>query len=86
MIHTSVPSTSLGVPANWTQCIRVVSGDSTSYVDFMLRDALGIAQRHGSAIVLVHARQQTFDALRRFADRARRDGADIVPITALTAT
>ena len=58
--------------------------DERPYVDFMLRDALAIAQRHGSAIVLVHARPETFDALKRFADRAARDGADIVPITALS--
>ncbi len=60
--------------------------DEKAYVDFMLRDALAIAQRHGSAIVLVHARPQTFDALKRFADRVQRDGADIVPITALSTT
>jgi polysaccharide deacetylase 2 family uncharacterized protein YibQ len=66
---------------------RDVIADARSerpYVDFMLRDALAIAQRHGSAIVLVHARPETFDALKRFADRAQRDGADIVPITALS--
>jgi polysaccharide deacetylase 2 family uncharacterized protein YibQ len=60
--------------------------DSATYVDFMLRNALSIAQRHGTAIVLVHARPETFRAVQKFADRARRDGADIVPITDLQAS
>lgn len=57
--------------------------DDAPYVDFMLRDALAIAERHGSAIVVVHARAETLAALGRFADRARRDGADLVAITDL---
>lgn len=57
--------------------------DDAAYVDFMLRDALAIAQRTGSAIVAVHARGSSFAALTRFADRARRDGADIVALTDL---
>lgn len=57
--------------------------DDTAYVDFMLRDALAIAQRTGSAIVAVHARTSSFDALTRFADRAQRDGADIVALSDL---
>jgi hypothetical protein len=57
--------------------------DESSYVDFMLRDALAIAQRTGSAIVAVHARSSSFDALTRFADRAQRDGADIVALSDL---
>lgn len=57
--------------------------DDAAYVDFMLRDALALAQRTGSAIVAVHARTTTLTALARFADRAQRDGADIVPLTAL---
>jgi len=57
--------------------------DAGPYVDFMLRNALSIAERHGSAIVLVHARPETYNAVKRFADRAQRDGADIVPITDL---
>jgi hypothetical protein len=54
--------------------------DDGAYVDFMLRDALAIAQRTGSAIVALHARSSSFDALTRFADRAQRDGADIVAL------
>jgi polysaccharide deacetylase 2 family uncharacterized protein YibQ len=57
--------------------------DDTGYVNFMLRDALAIAQRTGSAIVAVHARKLSFNAVSRFADRARRDGADIVALTDL---
>jgi len=57
--------------------------DDAAYVDFMLRDALAIAQRTGTAIVTVHARTQSFDALTRFADRVARDGADIVALTDL---
>ena len=57
--------------------------DDATYVDFMLRDALAIAQRTGSAIVAVHARTLTLNALSRFADRASRDGADIVALTDL---
>ena len=57
--------------------------DDAGYVDFMLRDALAIAQRTGSAIVAVHARRLTFNAFSRFADRAGRDGADIVALTDL---
>jgi polysaccharide deacetylase 2 family uncharacterized protein YibQ len=55
--------------------------DDSGYVEFMLRDALAIAQRTGWAIVAVHARTSSFDALTRFADRAQRDGADIVPLS-----
>ena len=55
--------------------------DDGAYVDFMLRDALAIAQKTGSAIVAVHARMQTFNAVERFADRAQRDGADLVALT-----
>jgi hypothetical protein len=57
--------------------------DDAAYVDFMLRDALAIAQRTGWAIVAVHARESSFAALSRFADRAQRDGADIVPLAGL---
>jgi polysaccharide deacetylase 2 family uncharacterized protein YibQ len=57
--------------------------DDTTYVDFMLRDALALAQKTGTAIVAVHARTQTFTALSHFADRASRDGADIVPLNQL---
>lgn len=57
--------------------------DDARYVDFMLRDALAIAQRTGSAIVAVHARRASLDAITRFADRASRDGADIVALTEL---
>ena len=57
--------------------------DDAPYVDFMLRDALAIAQRTGSAIVAIHARTASFDALARFADRAQRDGADLVTLADL---
>lgn len=57
--------------------------DDAAYVDFMLRDALAIAQRTGTAIVAIHARTESFDAFTRFADRARRDGADIVALNDL---
>jgi len=57
--------------------------DDGTYVEFMLRDALAIAQRTGTAIVAIHARTSSFDALARFADRARRDGADIVALSDL---
>jgi hypothetical protein len=57
--------------------------DDGAYVDFMLRDALAIAQRTGTAIVAVHARSESFDAVTRFADRAGRDGADIVALADL---
>jgi hypothetical protein len=57
--------------------------DDGSYVDFMLRDALALAQKTGFAIVAVHARTETFNALSRFADRAGRDGADIVALNQL---
>ena len=54
--------------------------DDAPYVDFMLRDALALAERDGSVIVAIHARTQSFDALVRFADRAERDGADLVSL------
>jgi polysaccharide deacetylase 2 family uncharacterized protein YibQ len=57
--------------------------DDAVYVDFMLRNALALAQRTGTAIVAVHARTSTFDAVARFADRANRDGADIVALNDL---
>jgi polysaccharide deacetylase 2 family uncharacterized protein YibQ len=57
--------------------------DDAAYVDFMLDDALAIAQRTGSVIVALHARTSSFDALTRFADRAQRDGADIVALADL---
>ena len=57
--------------------------DDQAYVEFMFRDALAIAQKTGTAIVAVHARTMTYDALTRFADRAQRDGVDIVALTDL---
>jgi polysaccharide deacetylase 2 family uncharacterized protein YibQ len=54
--------------------------DDAPYVDFMLRDALALAERDGAAIVAIHARTESFNALVRFADRAQRDGADLVPL------
>jgi hypothetical protein len=57
--------------------------DDATYVDFMLRDALAIAQKTGTAVVAVHARTMTFDAVARFADRAQRDGADLVALSDL---
>jgi polysaccharide deacetylase 2 family uncharacterized protein YibQ len=57
--------------------------DDAAYVDFMLRNALALAQHTGTAIVAVHARTMTFDAVARFADRANRDGADIVALSDL---
>lgn len=59
--------------------------DDGRYIDFMLRDAMAIAQRHGSAIVLVHARPGTLAALERFAVRANRDGVDLVSLAQLAA-
>jgi hypothetical protein len=58
--------------------------DDAKYVDFMLRDALALAERNGRAIVVIHARTASFDALARFADRAQRDGADLVALSDLT--
>lgn len=72
--------------ARCTVLTRDVLADArpgASYVAFMLNDALAIAQRHGFAIVVVHGRTDTLTVVRRFADRARRDGADIVPIASL---
>jgi Divergent polysaccharide deacetylase len=67
----------------YTRDVIADARDDGAYVDFMLRDALAIAQRTGTAIVTVHARAQSFDAISRFADRANRDGADIVALTDL---
>ena len=67
----------------YTRDVIADARDDGAYVDFMLRDALAIAQRTGTAIVAVHARTQSFDAIARFADRAQRDGADIVALTDL---
>jgi polysaccharide deacetylase 2 family uncharacterized protein YibQ len=58
--------------------------DDAPYVDFMLRDALALAERTGSAIVAIHARTVSFNALVRFADRAQRDGADLVALSDLS--
>jgi hypothetical protein len=66
--------------------VRDVLADARSnrrYVDYMLADALAIAQRHGRAILVVHGRSETFEAVGRFSERARRAGADIVPITSI---
>jgi polysaccharide deacetylase 2 family uncharacterized protein YibQ len=54
--------------------------DDAPYVDFMFTDALAIAQRTGTAIVAIHARTATYDALTRFADHAQRDGVDLVAV------
>jgi len=67
----------------FTRDVIADARDDAAYVDFMLRDALALAQHTGSAIVAVHARASTFDALARFADRAQRDGADVVALTDL---
>jgi len=67
----------------YTRDVIADARDDGAYIDFMLRDALAIAQRTGTAIVAVHARTQSFDAIARFADRAQRDGADIVALTDL---
>jgi polysaccharide deacetylase 2 family uncharacterized protein YibQ len=58
--------------------------DDAPYVDYMLRDALALAERNGTAIIVIHARIQSFDALARFADQAQRDGADFVSLADLT--
>ena len=68
----------------FTRDVIADARDDAPYVDFMFRDALAIAERTGSAIVAVHARTMTYDALTHFADRALRDGADIVPLTDLS--
>lgn len=67
----------------YTRDVIADARDDAAYVDFMLRDALALAQHTGSAIVAVHARASTFNALTRFADRASRDGADVVALTDL---
>jgi len=54
--------------------------DDAPYVDFMLRDALALAERNGAVIIAIHARTESYNALVRFADRAQRDGADLVPL------
>lgn len=64
----------------FTRDVIADARDDAAYVDFMFRDALAIAQRRGIAIVAVHARSESFNALARFADRAQRDGADIVAL------
>jgi polysaccharide deacetylase 2 family uncharacterized protein YibQ len=65
----------------YTRDVIADARDDAAYVDFMLRDALAIAEKTGTAIIAVHARTQTFNAVERFADRAQRDGADIVALT-----
>jgi polysaccharide deacetylase 2 family uncharacterized protein YibQ len=65
----------------YTRDVIADARDDAAYVDFMLRDALAIAQKTGTAIIAVHARTQTLNALERFADRAQRDGADLVALT-----
>jgi polysaccharide deacetylase 2 family uncharacterized protein YibQ len=65
----------------FTRDVIADARDDEAYVDFMLRDALAIAQKTGRAIVVVHARAVTYNALERFADRAQRDGADLVALT-----
>jgi polysaccharide deacetylase 2 family uncharacterized protein YibQ len=67
----------------YTRDVIADARDDAAYVDFMLRDALALAQHTGSAIVAVHARASTFNALTRFADRASRDGVDVVALTDL---
>lgn len=57
--------------------------DDAPYVEFMLRDAQAIAQRTGGAIIAIHARGASYDALARFADRAQRDGIDLVSLSDL---
>jgi polysaccharide deacetylase 2 family uncharacterized protein YibQ len=67
----------------FTRDVIADARDDSAYVDFMFRDALGIAQRRGVAIVAVHARSESLNALMRFADQAERDGADLVALSDL---
>ncbi len=66
-----------------TRDVTVDARSEDAYVDFLLTQALAIAQRGGVATVAVHARERSRAALERFVTRARRDGAEMVDLTAL---
>jgi Divergent polysaccharide deacetylase len=57
--------------------------DTPAYVDFLLGQALAIAQRTGVAVVVVHARPASLSALERFAARVKRNGAELVSLAGI---
>jgi hypothetical protein len=66
-----------------TRDVTADARDTPAYVDFLLGQALAIAQRTGVAVVAVHARPGSLRALERFAVRAERDGAELVSLASL---
>ncbi|HTJ26908.1 MAG TPA: divergent polysaccharide deacetylase family protein [Candidatus Limnocylindria bacterium] len=68
-----------------TRDVTADARENAPYVDFLLGQALAIAQRTGVAIVAVHARPSSLRALERFAARARRDGARLVSLAGIAA-
>jgi hypothetical protein len=68
-----------GVPA-LSRDVVADARDEPGYVEFLLGQALAIARRTGVAAVALHARPSSRAALERFAERAERDGADLVGV------
>jgi hypothetical protein len=68
-----------------TRDVTADARENPPYVDFLLGQALAIAQRTGVAIVAVHARPGSLRALERFAVRARHDGARLVSLAGIAA-
>lgn len=66
-----------------TRDVTADARDVPAYVDFLLGQALAIAQRTGVVVVAVHARPGSLQALERFAARARRDGAELVSLASI---
>jgi hypothetical protein len=66
-----------------TRDVTVDARENAPYVDFLLAQALAIAQRTGVAILAIHARPGSRRALERFAARARRDGAELVSLAGI---
>jgi polysaccharide deacetylase 2 family uncharacterized protein YibQ len=73
------------IPA-FTRDVILDGRDGGTLLDALFGAALARAQRTGVAIVLLHARPHSLDAAERFAQRAERDGAELVPLDALVAS
>lgn len=69
--------------ATVTRDVTADARDTPAYVDFLLGQALAIAQRTGVVVVVVHARPASLLALERFAARAKRDGAELVSVAGI---
>jgi len=68
-----------------TRDVVIDSRDEPRYIEFMLKQAAGLALRTGVAVAVARSRPATLEAIQAALPMFERDGIEIVPVDALAA-